>query len=59
MSSRITVLEGFGYHKRRRRKSPHRGDRRAQQSKMKKCAIKWRRAKSGSYRSFMKKCLKK
>lgn len=31
-----------------------------QQSKMKKCAVAYRRArKAGSYRAFMKKCLKK
>lgn len=68
MANRITIQEGyempfdaFGAAKRRRRRRSRRmsGALKRQQGKMKSCAAKWRRSgKRGSYRAFMKKCLK-
>lgn len=64
--TRIIVLEGytnpFGGYSRRGNQQHHLGGStmRKQQSKMKKCAVAFRRSrKAGSYRAFMRKCLKK
>lgn len=51
-------MDGFAGRKRKRKKS--RGGPAAQKNKMKSCARKWRGSgKRGSYRSFMKSCLRK
>lgn len=64
MSTRIAILEGWGYpgNPRARRKH-HRARRasraqRAAQAKMKACAVKWSRGpKRGKYTLYMKKCM--
>lgn len=68
MSNRVVVQEGYeipfagfdGYRRRRRKsRRSRRGGRSRQQGKMKACAKRWRRSgKRGSYRAFMKRCLK-
>lgn len=70
MSNRVVVQEGYeipfagfdGYRRRRRRRSHsrrRRGGRSRQANKMKTCAKRWRHSgKKGSYRAFMKRCLK-
>jgi len=68
MANRIAIYDGYGVpagfagkrRKKRSSKSRSRGGAKKQQSKMKSCAVKWKRSgKRGSYRSFMKGCLKK
>jgi hypothetical protein len=61
--NRVVVQEGYAlpfeaYRRKKRRSSHkrHRGGPKAQQNKMKKCAKSW---KTGSYKSHMKRCLKK
>lgn len=72
-SNRVVVQEGYelpfsdldGYRRKRRRKSRksrarRSGGRSRMISKMKSCAKRWRHHRGGgSYRTFMKKCLKK
>jgi hypothetical protein len=70
MANRVVVQEGYdlpfagfdGYRRRRksRRKSrSRRGGRSRQANKMRACAKRWRHSgKKGSYRAFMKRCLK-
>ena len=64
--TRIIVLEGytnpFGGYSRRGNQQHHLGGStmKKQQSKMKKCAVAFKRGgKRGSYRAFMRRCLKK
>lgn len=59
--NRVVIQEGyslpFDAYRRKKRRKARRGG--SQQNKMKTCAGKWRRSgKRGSYRAFMRKCLK-
>lgn len=65
--NRVVVQEGYdlpfaqfdGHRRKKRRHSKRRASRSRQTSKMSSCAKKWRSSrKSGSYRGFMKRCLK-
>lgn len=64
--NRVVMQEGYdlpfdAYRRRKKRRSGRRGlsgAMKRQQSKMKVCAKKWNSSGSGSYRSFMKRCLK-
>lgn len=67
MSNRVVVQDGYkipfadfeGYRKRRRKRRSRRGGRSRQANKMRSCAKRWRSSgKKGSYRAFMKRCLK-
>ncbi len=68
MSNRVVVQEGYslpfagfdGYRRRRRKtRRSRRGGRSKQANKMRACAKRWRGSgKKGSYRAFMKRCLK-
>lgn len=59
--NRVVIQEGYSLPfdgTRRRRRRGTSGAMKRQQSKMKACAKKWNSKGSGSYRAFMKKCLK-
>lgn len=64
MANRVVVQEGYkipfaefeGYRRRKKRKK---GGHAKQANKMRACAKRWKHSgKKGSYRSFMKRCLK-
>ena len=61
--NRIVIQEGytlpFDGARRKKRSKRASGAFRRQQSTMKACAKKWNKSGSGSYKAFMKKCLKK
>lgn len=64
--NRVTIHEGYGIpfaaYRRKRRSAKRRssGGPKRMQSRMKACALKWRKSKkNGKYTSFMKACLTK